>query len=231
MNDERLRDEALRVYHRYATEVVEPLGLCPWAKRARMEGRVTRRVILQSRPTAEDVLPHLDAVAAAGNIQVSLLLFPRFDVELNEFRRFATAVRQADGARFPPGEAPLYMAEFHPRAALDTGSPARLISFIQRTPDPTIKLVRRSGLDAVREREQSGTMYLDPQALMSGELPEPPELPLHERIARTNFETIEEYGFERLSAIMDDIKRDRDRSYARVLADMSPSGEQSSGEE
>ena len=42
-----LEAEALRVYRRYQREVVEALNLCPWAERARLEGRVTERVLLQ----------------------------------------------------------------------------------------------------------------------------------------------------------------------------------------
>lgn len=216
--DQRLEIEALRVYHRYATEVVEPLGLCPWAKRARLEGRVARRVVLQKQPTAEDVLVHIDAVAEDAGLDIGLLLFPRFAVDLNSFRRFVGVVRQADGERFPVGGAPLYMAEFHPHAPLDRGTPARLVSFIRRTPDPTIQLVRRTILDAAREREHSGTMYLDPQELLRGRLPPPPTTPLHERIAESNYQVIEEFGFDRLSEILDDIRRDRDRAYARVTA-------------
>lgn len=214
MDDQRLEEEALRVYHRYATEVVEPLGLCPWAKRARLDGRVTRRVILDPSPSPADILPHLDAVAEDTSLDIGLLIFPRLSLDLSAFRRFVNAVRQADSARHPPGGGYLYMAEFHPKANLDTGSSARLVSFIRRTPDPTIQLVRRTVLDDVRAREPSGTLYLDPQTLLTGDLPEPPPAPLHERIADTNYQTIQEFGFERLSAIMDDIRADRDRAYA-----------------
>lgn len=37
------------------------------------------------------------------------------------------------------------------------------------------------------------------------------------RIANTNCETIEAFGFERLSAIMDDIRADRERSDERSV--------------
>lgn len=221
MDNQRLIQEALRVYHRYATEVVEPLGLCPWAKRARLDGRVTRRVIVKSDPDPADILPHLDAVADDASVDIGLLLLPRLSLDLSHFRRFVNAVRQADSARHPPGGGHLYMAEFHPQAALDTGSSARLVSFIRRTPDPTIQLVRRAVLDEVRAREPSGTQYMDPQALIAGDLPEPPPAPLHERIADTNFAAIEEFGFARLSAIMDDIRADRDRAYAALAGPQS----------
>ena len=215
--DERaLRAEAERVYHRYATEIVEPLGLCPWARKARLDGRVTRRVVVQASPKPADILPHVDAVATDSTLEIGLLILPLLEMSLREFRRFVNAVRQADSARHGPGGGHLYMAEFHPHAPLDTGSPARLVSFIRRTPDPTIQLVRRTVLDEVRSREPSGTLYLDPQELLAGDLPEPPPAPLHERIAETNYQTIEAYGFQRLSAIMDDIRADRDRAYAAL---------------
>ena len=223
VDERRLCAEALRVYHRYATEVVEPLGLCPWARKARLDGRVTRRIVLAKDPAPADILPHIDAVASDETLEIGLLLFPLLERSLSEFRRFVNAVRQADSARYTPGGGHMYMAEFHPRAPLDDGSPARLVSFIRRTPDPTIQLVRRTVLDEVRSREPSGTLYLDPQDLIAGGLPEPPPAPLHERIAESNYQTIKEYGFQRLCAIMDDIRADRDRAYAALGVPVSDS--------
>src|SRR5262249_32562635 len=43
-----LSEEAVRVYRRYQIEIVEALNLCPWAERARLEGRV-REVVSDFR--------------------------------------------------------------------------------------------------------------------------------------------------------------------------------------
>lgn len=218
MDENRLRAEALRVYHRYATEVVEPLGLCPWARRARLEGRVTHRVELDPRPSPDGVLPHLDAVAGDPGIDIGLLIFPRLDLDAPGFRRFMAAIRDRDAQRHD-GLSPLYMADFHPHARLDATSPARLVAFIRRTPDPTIQLVRRSVLDAVRKNQHSGTVFLSPEAIAAGHLLPAPSPPLHQRIAETNHDTLQQYGFERLGELLDDIRRDRDRAYAAITGD------------
>jgi hypothetical protein len=216
MDETRLEAEAIRVYQRYATEIVEPLGLCPWARRARLDGHVTHRVVLDTAPGPKDVLAHVDAVARDPEIHVGLLLFPRIALDAREFRRFASSLRQADAARHSPGETPLFMADFHPFAPLDPGSAARLVAFIRRTPDPTIQLVRSDILDAVRKNDQGGTVFMAAESLVHGEWPVQPSVPLHQRIAEANLETLQQYGFEQMSAQLDEIRRDRDQSYARL---------------
>jgi hypothetical protein len=216
MNETLLRAEAIRVYQRYAVEVVEPLNLCPWARRARLEGHVTHRVVLADAPTPDDVLLDIEGVARDPDIHVALLLFPRITLDAREFRRFASSLRQVDAARHPPGQTPLFMADFHPLAPLDPSSASRLVAFIRRTPDPTIQLVRSDILDAVRKNDPGGTVFMAPETLASGAWPDQTALPLHLRIAEANLATLENHGFERMSALLDDIRRDRDEAYARL---------------
>lgn len=216
MNHDRLCAEALRVYHRYATEVIEPLGLCPWARRARLDGKVTHRVMLDPLPRPEDVLPLLDEVTLDPQFEIGLVLFPTLMIDAPEFRRFVASLRTADDARRQGALPPLLMADFHPAVALDKGSPARLISFIRRTPDPTIQLVRRTVLDAVRKNDPGDKIYASAEDIALGRLPDRPAAPLHMRIADQNHATVEEYGFERLSALLDDILRDRNQAYAEL---------------
>ncbi len=219
MDEERLRVEALRVYHRYATEVIEPLGLCPWAKQARLGGRVGHRVEFGTEPTPEDVLVHVDSVARDEKLHIGLIIFPRLELGAREFGRFVSRVRQADVARFPPGESPLFMADFHPMGRLDKSAPSRLVAFIRRSPDPTIQLVRRSVLEDVRRNESRGTFLVTLGPLVPDQLTVHDGIPLHEKIAESNHKTIGDFGFERLSALMEDIRRDRDRAYARLRTD------------
>lgn len=222
--DERLRREALRVYERYAVEVVEAFQLCPWARRARLDGHVRTDVLVDAEPAVESVIARLDDIFRDPAIEVGLLLLPRVFWERQPFRRFVEEVRAAHAARHMaarvPGPPPLAMAAFHPRAPLDQASAGRLVTFLRRTPDPTIQIVRQSSLAAVRGPETSGAVYA-PRAVLDlaafGALAAEP-LPMADRVAETNLATVQRAGAARIEAILDDIRADRDRSYAALGA-------------
>jgi hypothetical protein len=222
--DERLRREALRVYERYAVEVVEAFQLCPWARRARLDGHVRTDVLVQAAPGAEIILDRLDEIFRDPGIEVGLILLPRVRWERQRFRRFVEAVRTSHAARHvaarASGPPPLAMAAFHPRAPLDLGNAARLVIFLRRTPDPTIQIVRQAALAAVRGPETSGAVYA-PRAVLDlaafGALADEP-LPMADRVAETNLATVQRAGAERIMAILDDIRADRDRAYAALGA-------------
>ncbi len=220
--DERLRAEALRVYRRYAIEVVEAMEFCPWAAKARRDGVVGERVILAPGEPIEEALAAAEVVAADGRLEIGLLIFPRMRLERRAFERFVARVREADATRSAPRPVPLAMAAFHPDAAADLAAPARLTPFLRRTPDPTIQLVRQSTLDSVRKHEQSGTAFLDPASLADmsfeelEELGQPAAVPLHERVAKANLEAVKARGVAEIEAILTDIRADRDRAYAAL---------------
>jgi hypothetical protein len=66
------------------------------------------------------------------------------------------------------------------------------VPFIRRTPDPTLQLVRASLLDRLR-----GEAAAD--------------------VGRANLATVSARGLSALDALLADIRRDRDASYARGL--------------
>jgi hypothetical protein len=82
-------------------------------------------------------------------------------------------------------------APFHPDYRAPDGAldAARLVPFIRRTPDPTLQLVRASLVDSLR-----GQVSND--------------------VARVNLETVTARGLANLDALLTDIRRDRDASYA-----------------
>lgn len=218
-SDERLRAEALRVYRRYAVEVVEAMEFCPWAAKARREGVVRETVILAREEPLEAALAAIDDVASAEAIEIGLLIFPRLRLDRRTFERFVARVREADATRCAPQPIPLAMAAFHPDAAADLVAPSRLTPFLRRTPDPTIQLVRQSTLDSVRKHEQTGTAFLDPASLASmsiEELVQPAAVPMHERVAKANLDTVRRLGVAEIEAILADIRADRDRAYAAI---------------
>lgn len=218
-----LRAEALRVYHRYATEIVEAYSLCPYARRAREEGHVAVRVLLE--PAMEDALlvQHIDELAADSSIEIGLLLLPRLDLEPLAFEHRVQALRRLHQA----GPRGLVMAleAFHPLARIDTSEARRLIPWLRRTPDPTIQLARRSVLEELRASRPTGTGLVDLDAIEAllattgadlARLTTAPREALHERIAETNLRTVERDGGARLGALLEDILADRNRAYAAI---------------
>lgn len=214
--DGALTRECLRVYRRYAVEIVESLGFCPYAERCRTEGR-TREVVVLDRTLALDrALAEVDAIArGAPHVEVALLLFPRADVSRLALARFVERLRAAHQAA--PGGLVMAMEGFHPDAQPDLRAPERLVPFVRRTPDPTIQLVRHSVLDRVRRATPSGTAFFDPGTTdLAALLREPAPRPLHERIAEANHATVAARGVDEVRARLDDILRDRDASYAAI---------------
>ena len=207
-------DEVLRINDRYVHEVVEAFDICPYARGARTGGAVERQVLLDEKPDLAATLCAIDAVD--GKSMIALLLFPRVESDASTFDRFVGELRAADSARHD-GRAPFAMAMFHPDAPYGTDSPARLVLFFRRTPDPTIQLVRFSALDAVKGTAPSGGKILfDWTPRGFAELDRRAnELPVSERIARDNFALIARDTPVRLQRIYDDIRADRTRSYAR----------------
>jgi hypothetical protein len=212
---EELEREAVRVYRRYSAEVVEALGICPWAAKARREGKVRERVMLEPVTDLRGTVRAVRELGADAGVEIGLLLFPRLSIERTGFERFVASVRESYGEGMADVE--MALAPFHPDAEPDLDEPERLVPFLRRTPDPTIQLVRRSVLASVRRAHGHGTGFLDPRHLdVTGVLAADPKIPLHERVARQNLDTVRELGVARLQAILDDIRQDRDRSYASL---------------
>jgi hypothetical protein len=221
--DRALHAEALRVYRRYAVEVVEALDFCPWAAKARRDGAVREVVVLERGEPTDAALEAAAEVARDEAIEIGLLIFPRVRLGRLEFDRFVSRVRELDSSRWAPAPVPLAMAAFHPEAAPDLASPNRLTPFIRRTPDPTIQLVRQATLDRVRRNEQAGTSFFDASSMSLDELLAPAAEPLHERVARANHATVHRVGVAEVERILLEIKADRDRAYGR-LGELEPLG-------
>lgn len=208
-----LTEEALRLYERYQREFVEALGICPWATRARREGRVRPEVVLDADPGVEPVVDTVRRLGDDPRVDVGLLLFPRVEWPRPRFERFVSDVREADARR---GPVVMALAEFHPHAPADPATGPRLVPFLRRTPDPTIQLVRRTLLERVRAGESHGTGFISPAVLDSLKLTEESRAPLHERVAEANLQTVQQRGLDRVQALLDDIRRDREATYARL---------------
>ena len=180
--DDALRAEAVRVYRRYAVEIVEGLGFCPYAERSRLDGHTREIVLAAPIPDDAEVRSAIESVADDPSIEIGLVLFPRLSIGRTQHDRWVEHLRKAH-ASFRKG-AVLAIEGFHPEADADTSSPDRLTPFVRRTPDPTLQLTRLSVLERVRRGTPQGTAFFDPSAMDLARLLETKEArPLHERIA------------------------------------------------
>jgi hypothetical protein len=210
--------EALRIYRRYQLEFVEALNLCPWAERARLDGHVAERVLLEPQDFVAESLRVIDELSPLKEIEIGLIIFAGYRCPRATFERQVAAMIDADAER---GRATLSSpafacAAFHPEATPITSHAERLVPFLRRSPDPTIQLVRVTALERVRKGFSEGTHFFDPMQINLKQPPPKRELPLRERIAKANLDTIEQIGLVRAEAILSDIFADRDASYARV---------------
>ncbi|MET0792747.1 MAG: DUF1415 family protein [Polyangiaceae bacterium] len=215
--ESELRSQALRVYRRYMLEVVEAFKLCPWAAPARRDGQVLEQVFLaENQADPEQSLALLASLSGQPRIDIALFIYPDLELDRLAFESFVRTLRERDAARYEVGTIPFAMAAFHPDARADLKDPERLIPFLRRTPDPTIQVVRRSALDRVRGNSQEGTSFFDLADLGTLPLPQKEPLSLRQRIAQANLDTTLEVGVSSLEALFQDIRRDRDESYARL---------------
>ena len=197
-----LERECFRLCERYVTEVVLAFGLCPWAEGVLRGGTLARHVLLDARPAPADVLPIIDAWAGQGDstsagveVEVGFVILPRHAGGRGAFDSFAEAIRRADRARRPVGAAaPFVIAVFHPQGLERFTGPHQLVSFLRRSPDPLLQLVRADRLDKVK----SGPGDVSQQ------------------IAERNHATMTDVEAERFNAIVRSIHDDRDRAYQRL---------------
>jgi hypothetical protein len=214
--DAALEAEAIRLYRRYQVEIVEGLNLCPWAQRARLDGRVRERVLGWPCPDLAEPLEAMDTMAHDRGVDIGLLIFPTATITLSDFERFVSRLVHEDAKRWELGTAPFALAAFHPVAEPDLSDAERLIAFLRRTPDPTIQLVRCEILDDVRKGFSDGTAFVDINFLSTLDQSRENTLPLRERIARANLRTVGRVGVADVERRLASIRDDRARAYAAL---------------
>jgi hypothetical protein len=196
--------EVRRVLDRYIVEVVEAYGFCPWARAARVGGEIGVTVIFGT-PTPEQLADAGRALLARPEIRVAMVVTPEISVPQSGFRVVREAVTKlVDTAG---------IADFHPDAELDLGTPARLVPFTRRSPDPLLQFVPLALLKSVRY--SATPPDLAEQARLLGGVVTDPSEDIGDRIAETNHTRVTRELAE-ISRVLADIAADRDRSYARV---------------
>ncbi|HEX7703372.1 MAG TPA: hypothetical protein VF403_21680 [Kofleriaceae bacterium] len=194
--------EVRRLLDRYLVEIVETYDLCPWARTSRTNGELAVE-ILWGTPT---LAMWIDAATrAAPNIKVLMLVAPELRITRSELHDVRDQVAREVGT--------LGIAEFHPDATYDGKTPARLVPFLRRSPDPLLQCVPLALLDQVRgppltvERSAQIAMLVKEGGIHAVK----PDIA--SRIASANHARVEQAEVEaKLAAIAED----RAESYARV---------------
>lgn len=136
----------------FLRDVVERLESCPFARTCRETGGLWRAISWADAARAPArmlaLAEALDAAATDARPEVALLVLPGLGgSEPAAFDRLHAQLRDAYEARPDPR---FYVVAFHPDYPVDPRTPASLVRFWRRSPDPTLQFVARSVLAPLR---------------------------------------------------------------------------------
>ena len=132
-------------------------------------------------------------------VEVALLIYPEFAGEARDFEEFCREVRR-DLRLF-------HCVAFHPDLPMDLSDENRAVSFLRRSPDPTLQLVRVATLDRVRSGRPGGTTYADVSSIPADalrSLERPPDV--SEQIADANLRTLRREDPAQLARLLERIR-------------------------
>jgi hypothetical protein len=202
---EALTREALRLHGRYQRELVERFSVCPWAKPARTEGRVHAHVVTEAPCSVEAFGSVVARWAADETVDVAFVILPLFDEGPDALSELAAAIGDRTDEVF-------LTAPFHPISSPGDG----IVPFLRQTPDPTVQLVRRTTLEAIRAQDPPHYKDIFDLDLRDLEAKKAPRSTAASVFAH-NERMLEREGRARVQAIVDDIRGDRERSYAPII--------------
>src|SRR5712672_823985 len=155
---ESIEAAALARNDRYLREFVEALELCPFARKCRESGRLARRVLRGKRPAEATAAAVRELeLTSEEQVEVALLIYPEFAGDLRAFEELRDEVRRSLRV--------FHCVAFHPALPMDLSDANRAVSFLRRSPDPTLQLVRVATLDRVRSGRPAGSVYVDASRL------------------------------------------------------------------
>ena len=202
---EALRREALRLHERYQHELIERFSVCPWARPARLAGRTIAHVVTTRTCGAEELKPLLTTWAADSRIEVGFVIAPRFSGGAAAFSDWAASIAEPHGDVF-------LTAPFFPGVSESAGS----IQFLRQTPDPCVQFVRRTRLEEIRAQDPphyQDVFELDMHHLSKDSAPQA----VAASVVAHNERTLEREGRASIQAIFEDIRRDREQTYSKLL--------------
>lgn len=212
--------EVLRINGRFNAEIIEALSVCPYAAPARRAGGSVRRVLASKEVTADDLLEVAGELAADDTVEVAQVILPRVRLDAKAMlelgQRFG-ALNAARAAERTKAKRPTFVhAVFHPELPYKVDTPAQLVPFFRRSPDPFVQMVRLAVLDDLHSKRPRGTQFFDgsPDDL-ARLLAEKPVKSITDVIGEDNHRgAIEGKNLARIEAILADILVDRARAYA-----------------
>jgi hypothetical protein len=173
-----------------------------------MAGRTRAHVVTTKACSAEELVPLLSAWAEDSKLEVGFVIVPRFEGNADAFSDWAESIVEPHAEMF-------LSAPFHPSVSDSAGS----IQFLRQTPDPTVQLVRRSRLEEIRA--QDPPHYRDIFEIDMNDLAKEAEKqPVAASVVAHNERMLEREGRAGIQAIVEDIRRDRDQTYAKLLPRM-----------
>ena len=200
-----LAREALRLHERYHRELIERFSVCPWAKPARADGRTRAHVVVDASCSPKDLMPVLTQWADDPSIDVAFLIAPLFTGDADAFAHWAGLIGEQHSEVF-------LTAPFYPSAPDSAGA----IHFLRQTPDPTVQLVRRTRLEEIRAQDPphyTDIFDLDLRELEADKAPRT----VAASVLAHNERMLAREGRSEIRAIVDDIREDRERTYAKLL--------------
>ena len=214
--------EVLRINGRYNAEIVEALSVCPYAAPAKRAGASVRRVIQDVEVTAEDLVAAAGELERSPTVEVAQVILPRVMLDAKAMLELGQRFGELNAKRNGRGGRPVFVhAVFHPELPYKTDTPAQLVPFFRRSPDPFVQLVRLAVLDELHEKRPRGTQFFDgSSAELSKLLSEPPVKGVTELITEENHRRALADGLGRIEAIFRDILDDRARTYPPLLASL-----------
>lgn len=189
MSDHAFAQQALARNDRYLREFIEALNICPYARTCRESGKLHREVIDVATPDVDAVAARVAAVEEMpqGSVEVALLILPRLQLEARPFEKFVAAVR-AHREKARDRRLSYFLVGFHPDLPMDLANADRAVTFLRRSPDPTIQMVSASAIERVKDAsgDREGLSRI---------------------IAEVGLRAVQAHGPERVAALLEEIRR------------------------
>ncbi len=218
---EQMQSEALRVNRRYLEEFLEKYAFCPYSRGGRRKNTVHQYVYYCDSHDAAPLVQLMAEVARDPQQVVVQVIMPAIQVAPSDWIRFSHDLTAYGHAQI--GGAPvLACAPLHPELPYNTEGPEAMIPLFRRTPDPTIQWVRLDGLAAIYEGRGADTVFVEAKSILDYLATASTRPNLYQRIAETNAAMAKRLTFPVVEALLREIARDAQKSYARIFLAADP---------